>query len=60
MNGIVLNGHKIHKASVILMHGDVIEIPTSQSVLFHHLNVSYMLILYDDSVQMCSYLERTA
>ena len=34
MNGIILNGHKIHKASVILMDGDVVEIPTSQST-FH-------------------------
>jgi hypothetical protein len=31
MNGIVLNGHKIRKASVILMDGDIMEIPASQS-----------------------------
>jgi hypothetical protein len=31
MNGIILNGQKIRKASVILMDGDIIEIPASQS-----------------------------
>jgi meiosis-specific serine/threonine-protein kinase MEK1 len=30
-NGVILNGYKIRKASVILMDGDTIEIPASQS-----------------------------
>ncbi|KAH9944190.1 kinase-like protein [Epithele typhae] len=29
-NGIVLNGHRIRKASVILMDGDILQIPSSQ------------------------------
>ncbi|KAI0375231.1 kinase-like protein [Pilatotrama ljubarskyi] len=29
-NGIILNGHKIRKTSILLMDGDVIELPTSQ------------------------------
>ncbi|KAI0361379.1 kinase-like protein [Trametes cingulata] len=29
-NGIILNGHKIRKTSVLLMDGDVIELPSSQ------------------------------
>jgi len=46
MNGIVLNGHKIRKASVILMDGDIIEIPASQSTslqLVGHLLHAYPL-----------------
>lgn len=31
-NGVILNGHKIRKTSVILMDGDTVEIPSSQSL----------------------------
>ncbi|KAI0801044.1 kinase-like protein [Fomes fomentarius] len=37
-NGLVLNGHRIRKASVLLMDGDLLEIPSSQKfecVLLH-------------------------
>ncbi|OAX44424.1 kinase-like protein [Rhizopogon vinicolor AM-OR11-026] len=30
-NGLILNGHKIRKASAIVMHGDTFKIPASQS-----------------------------
>ncbi|KIJ21928.1 hypothetical protein PAXINDRAFT_63847, partial [Paxillus involutus ATCC 200175] len=30
-NGVIINGHKIRKTSAILMHGDTIKIPASQS-----------------------------
>ena len=60
MNGIILNGHKIRKASVILMDGDIIEIPSSQSTFLSHLGCPQYLILRYNSVQMRSYLERTA
>ena len=33
-NGTLLNGNRIRKASVILMDGDAIEIPSSQSANF--------------------------
>ena len=29
-NGLILNGHKIRKASAIVMHGDTFKIPASQ------------------------------
>ena len=31
-NGLLLNGHKVHKTSVLLMDGDTIQIPHSQSM----------------------------
>ncbi|KAL0951444.1 hypothetical protein HGRIS_008133 [Hohenbuehelia grisea] len=32
-NGLILNGHTIRRTSVILMHGDILELPTSLSTL---------------------------
>ncbi|OBZ79927.1 putative serine/threonine-protein kinase fhkC [Grifola frondosa] len=36
-NGLILNGHKVRKTSVILMHGDFLEIPHSQKFECVHL-----------------------
>ncbi|CAK5280152.1 unnamed protein product, partial [Mycena citricolor] len=35
-NGIFLNGHRISKSVVILMHGDVLELPESASFTCQH------------------------
>lgn len=34
-NGMLLNGHKIRKTSVLLMDGDVLELPSSQSAFVY-------------------------
>ncbi|KII94186.1 hypothetical protein PLICRDRAFT_153616 [Plicaturopsis crispa FD-325 SS-3] len=36
MNGIILNGHKIRKTSVIIMDGDILQIPSSQTFTCVH------------------------
>ena len=39
-NGTLLNGNRIRKTSVILMDGDTIEIPSSQSASFTHAHLT--------------------
>ncbi|KAI0068281.1 kinase-like protein [Artomyces pyxidatus] len=36
-NGFTLNGHQVRRASVILMHGDVIQLPSSKSFQCVHM-----------------------
>lgn len=38
-NGILLNGHRINKSVVILMHGDVVEIPSLEEELHSELSL---------------------
>jgi len=55
-NGIILNGQYIRKAAVILMHGDVLQLPNSLSE--NHFFISKRHILNRVSVHLSALLER--
>jgi hypothetical protein len=55
-NGIILNGQKIRKTSVILMDGDTVEIPSSQSLFDLSVECDYLivrLVMKHSSVSTC-------
>ncbi|KAJ7225701.1 kinase-like protein [Mycena pura] len=48
-NGILLNDHRIKRSVVILMHGDVLQLPSAQTFTCHHIwkDRPYKIDLFD-------------